>query len=156
MVLAYAFILAIFQNVPQTSWYKLAISYETYRADAIACAKQGYFRDMSNDLPAKQFIRGFQTADDQLNKNGDGPRIEDWMDSVRRTQPDDKKRQLPRVPVGDVEACLTAKNYWRFTLTRSEEKALRKLPWGSEQRHRFVYALSMDRAGRDTPARTDR
>lgn len=78
------------------------------------------------------------------------------MDSVRRTQPDDKKRQLHRVQVGDVEACLTAKNYWRFTLTRSEEKALRKLPRGSEQRHRFVYALRMDRAGRDTPARADR
>lgn len=80
-------------------------------------------------------------------------RIEDWMDSVSRTQPDDKKRQLHRIQIGDVEPCLTMKNDRRFTLSRSEEKALRKPPRGSEQRHRFVYALSRDRTGCDTPAR---
>lgn len=121
------------------SWGKSGIGFAQYRADAIECAKTGYFRDVSQDEPAKRFIRGFETADNALNGGGSAT---DWTNSVLITQPDRQKRELQAIQVGDVEQCLTGKGYRRFTLTRAEAKTLSRYPRGSQARHQYLHSLA--------------
>ena len=87
---------------PIESWGKPGVGFDQYRADSVACAKQGYFRDVSQDEPAKRFIRGFETADNGLNMPG-APDIDAWIDSVQRVKPDRQKRLLHGIQVADVE-----------------------------------------------------
>ena len=123
------------------SWGKPGVSFDQYRNDAVACATIGYFRDVSQDEPAKRFIRGFETADNGLNQAGT-PNLDVWIDSVQRVRPDRQKRDLHAIQVGDVERCLTDKGYRRVALTRAEEKTLARYPRGSEARHRYLHALA--------------
>ncbi len=133
---------------PRTeSWGKPDISFSDYRRDAITCATVGYFRDVSQDEPAKTFIRGFQTYDNTLNMPAWGG-YSAWLplritrDSVLTMQPDRQLKEIQALQVGDVERCLTDKGYRRVTLTRAEEKTLARYPRGSEARHRYLHALA--------------
>ena len=126
-------------RTPIETWGKPGVGYDEYRGDAIACAKIGYFRDVSQDEPAKRFIAGFTAADNALNGGGAST---SWTDSILRTQPDRQKRDLHAIQVGDVERCLTDKGYRRVTLTRAEERTLARYPRGSEARHRYLHALA--------------
>jgi len=126
---------------PIESWGKPGVGYDQYRADSIACAKTGYFRDVSQDEPAKRFIRGFETADRLLNFPS-ASESDSWGDSVRRTQPDRQKRDLQAIQVSDVEQCLTGKGYHRFTLTRAEVKTLSRYPRGSDARRQYLHSLA--------------
>lgn len=127
---------------PIESWGKPGVTFDQYRADSVECAKIGYFRDVSQDEPAKRFIRGLETADRLMNFPSPADGGDDWMLSVRRTQPDRQKRLLQTIQVGDVEQCLTGKGYRKFTLTTDEQKALSQYPRGSEARHRYLHALA--------------
>ncbi len=122
------------------SWGKPGVGFDQYRADSIACAKQGYFRDVSQDEPAKRFIRGFETADNGLNMPG-APDIDAWIDSVQRVKPDRQKTLLYGIQVADVEQCLGRKGYRKFALTRDEIEQLARYPRGSEARHRYLHTL---------------
>jgi len=124
---------------PIESWGKPGVGYDQYRADSIACAKAGYFRDVSQDEPAKRFIAGFTAADNALNGGGTAG---GWTDSILRTQPDRQKRLLHAIQVGDVEQCLVDKGYRKFSLTKSEQKTLSRYPKGSEARRQYLHALA--------------
>jgi hypothetical protein len=124
---------------PVESWGKPGVGYDQYRNDAVECAKIGYFRDVSQDEPAKRFITGFTAADNNLNGGGGAS---DWINSILRTQPDRQKRRLHAIQLGDVERCLSDKGYSRFPLSRSEVKMLKRYPRGSEARHRYLHALA--------------
>ncbi len=124
---------------PIESWGKPGIAFDQYRADSVECAKIGYFRDVSQDEPAKRFITGFTAADNNLNSGGNAS---DWINSILRTQPDRQKRRLHAIQLGDVERCLADKGYSRFRLSRSEMKTLKRYPHGSEARHRYLYTLA--------------
>lgn len=121
------------------SWGKPGVTFDQYRADSVECAKIGYFRDVSQDEPAKRFITGFTAADNNLNSGGNAS---DWINSILRTQPDRQKRRLHAIQLGDVERCLADKGYSRFRLSRSEMKTLASYPRGSEARHRYLYTLA--------------
>ncbi len=122
------------------AWGRAGVSFQQYRADAIECAKIGYFRDVSKDDPAKRFVRGWQTADDSLNLSG--PSGADWNNVVLRTQPDRQKKLVHAIQVGDVETCLLDKGYRKFALSREEERQLKRYPAGSSERHRYLHSLA--------------
>ena len=124
---------------PIESWGKPGIAFDQYPADSVECAKIGYFRDVSQDEPAKRFITGFTAADNNLNSGGGAS---DWINSILRTQPDRQKRRLHAIQLGDVERCLADKGYSRFRLSRSEVKTLARYPRGSEARHRYLHTLA--------------
>ncbi|WP_294270753.1 hypothetical protein [uncultured Sphingomonas sp.] len=124
---------------PIESWGKPGIAFDQYRADSVECAKIGYFRDVSQDEPAKRFITGFTAADNNLNSGGGAS---DWINSILRTQPDRQKRRLHAIQLGDVERCLADKGYSRFRLSRSEVKTLARYPRGSEARQRYLHTLA--------------
>lgn len=127
------------------SWKKPANSYAQFVYDSIECAEYGYFRDVSTDEPAKAFVRGWQTADDNLNRGGatTPQAAESWADTVRRTQPARRIEEVQKLHVGDVERCLTDRGYSPFTLSKSQSKLLAKLPRGSDARRRYLYDLSV-------------
>lgn len=130
-------------RAPVESWGKPNVTFDAYREDAVACAKTGYFRDISADEPAKRFVAGWREADNQLNKSSiDGPGTGDWIQAVLRTQPDQKKRAIHAIQVGDVDRCLSDRGYRRFTLTRAQEKILKTFPHGSQSRHRYMHSLA--------------
>ncbi|WP_294309972.1 hypothetical protein [uncultured Sphingomonas sp.] len=124
---------------PIESWGKPGIAFDQYRADSVECAKIGYFRDVSQDEPAKRFITGFTAADNNLNSGGNAS---DWINLILRTQPDRQKRRLHAIQLGDVERCLADKGYSRFQLSRSEVKTLKRYPRGSEARQRYLHTLA--------------
>ena len=124
---------------PIESWGKPGVGFDQYRADSVECAKSGYFRDVSQDEPAKRFVAGFGAADNALNGGGTAG---SWIDAILRTQPDRQKRLLHAIQVGDVEQCLTARGYSRFRLSAAEVKMLKRYPGGSEARHRYLHQLA--------------
>lgn len=131
------------QSKAVSSWAKPGVSFEQYRTDAVECAKRGYFRDVSQDEPAKRFLRGFRSADDDLNKADiEGPNPDAWLDAVRRTQPDRRIREIHEIQVGEVERCLTERGYSKFLLTKDEQKQLSKFSSGSIDRQRYLHQLS--------------
>jgi hypothetical protein len=126
------------------SWRKPNNSYPQFVQDSVVCAKLGYFRDVANDEPAKAFVRGWQTSDDNLNAatSQTASRAEDWADAQRRTQPARRMQQVQALHVNDVEQCLTQKGYIKFVLSENQEKQLSKYRRGSEDRRRYLYELS--------------
>lgn len=102
------------------SWRKGGVSYDQYRADAIGCAKKGYFRDITNDAPAKRFIRSFELADRALNDPGSAGGS--WIDHVQITRPDRQKRDLQALHVSDVEKCLLDSGLKKFSLKKARWK----------------------------------
>jgi hypothetical protein len=131
------------REVPQ-SWTKAGGSYAQYQADAVECAKVGYFRDVANDKPAKQFIRGFETADRLLNLPS--PIDNDSRAfAVARTQPSRKMVQVHAIQVGDVERCLMAKGYRKFTLTKAEAGKVASFDRGSDARRRYLFDIGVSR-----------
>jgi hypothetical protein len=134
------------------SWTKAGGSYTQYQTDSVECAKVGYFRDVANDKPAKQFIRGFETADRLLNLPS--PIDNDNRSYVvARTQPSRKMVQVHAIQVGDVERCLMAKGYRKFTLTKAEANKLASFDRGSEARRRYLFDIGASRHdGSSVPA----
>lgn len=127
----------------QVSWGKPNVGLEQYKSDAVECAKRGYYRDIAKDKPAQQFLRGFRTADDAMNlADAGGANIDKWNDTVRRTRPDQKLKELQNIQVNDVEICLTEKGYAPFRLSKAEASMLRRYPAGSEERRGYLHALA--------------
>ena len=130
------------------TWGKPQVSFEQYRRDAVECATLGYFRDVSQDEPAKKFIRGFQTYDNGLNMpvwNGAGGppmAMTSTRDSVLMMNPDQRLKEVQAVQVGDVERCLTERGYAKFTLTDRQDRELKRYPKGSDARRQFLYRLA--------------
>ncbi len=133
-------------NPTVSSWKKPANTYEQFVSDSIVCAKHGYFRNVANDEPAKAFVRGWRTADDNLNRpsNGMADTVESYSDTIRRTQPARRMEQVQALHVGDVEQCLTKKGYSKFYLSKNQAKRLSKLQRGSEARRQYLYKLSIE------------
>lgn len=126
------------------SWKNQSVSFSKYKKDAVECGKVGYLRDVSNDEPAKRFIRGFRTADDNLNRGGDSgsQAADNWSDTVRRTQPSRRLKEVHDIQVSDVEKCLVSKGYEKFSLSKYEEYQLSKYAKGSEKRKKYLYSLA--------------
>jgi hypothetical protein len=137
---------------PPTSWAKADVSFEQYRIDAVECAKLGYFRDISGDDAAKRFVRGFESGSNALNMvDASGmPNLGEWRDSILRTQPDRKMREIQNIQVNDVETCLIRKGYSKFTLNRRDARQLATYRAGSPARRQFLYQLAA-RSSRSEP-----
>ncbi len=126
---------------PIESWGKPGIAFDQYRADSVECAKIGYFRDVSQDEPAKRFIRGFETADRLMNFPSPADSGDDWMLSVVACSPIGKsdcyrrfRSAMSNVP--------DRQGLSKFTADRGEAKTLASYPRGSEARHRYLYTLA--------------
>lgn len=123
------------------SWGKAGVSFDQYREDAFACAKVGFYRDVSEDEAAKRFIVGTGEAERRLNR-GDGINPSEWMDSISRTQPRAQMKTIHDNQVSASETCLMDRGYHRFTLSPAQARKLSRLKIGSSERRLFLYELA--------------
>lgn len=139
---------------PMTSWGKAGVAFDTYRADAVECGREGYFADVSDTEAAKVFkdasrrLENTETALGLAAQTGDINRIGNInamsQQIVSSTRPRERMREVASVLNGTVAECLTKRGYVRFTLTEAQEKALKAYPAGTEARHHFLHALASD------------
>ena len=144
---------------PIDSWGKAGVSFEDYRADAVACGRSAYYADVSETDHAKAFVqatRRLEAADD----HGMGPALATPEEDMYRMaelgarsemirssiRPEKRMRELQAALVSIVERCLEDRGYSQFRLTREQQRALRRLKPGSPERHRFLHALASDAA----------
>lgn len=138
---------------PAYSWGKPGISRAAYDADALTCGLRAASRDVAADEETQGYVRGFEA----LERENDMPPVarppdEDGLIAqanrnvlLRRVhRPDRKVDTLQAKLQGEVEACLTARGYTRFRLSRDQIGRLRKLRAGSPERRDFLYALGSD------------
>lgn len=135
---------------PVLSWGKSGVTLEAYRADAVACGRQGYYLDISNTEAAKVF----KDASQQLENNearlstvgGDVDRAmqvaNDSSRIVERTRPAERMKQVRTLLQDTVADCLKARGYTQFALTQDQQHYLRTLKLGSPERHAYLHSLA--------------
>jgi hypothetical protein len=158
---------------PQLSWGKPGVTFEQYRADAVACGRAGYYRDVS-DTDAARVFRDASNQIDTIVATGAAPvdkwstdhvdpshgaaslsRIEEAPASlvevstrigqvVASTRPEQRMREVGQLLQSTVEQCLVARGYRRFQLTSDQQKRLAKLRAGTPERQAYLYGLATD------------
>lgn len=145
---------AVAAERPVLSWGKAGVTLDAYRADAVACGRQGYYLDISNTEAAKVFkdaSRQLETNEARLSVvAGDMDRaIQVANDSsriVERTRPTERIKQVRTLLQDTVASCLQTRGYTRFQLTRDQQRHLKGLRIGSPERHAYLHGLASDPA----------
>lgn len=139
---------------PVVSWGKPGVTLEAYRADAVACGRQGYYLDISNTEAA----RVFKDASRQLESNeanlslvaGDIDRATQIANDsgriVERTRPAERMKQVRTLLQDTVATCLRSRGYTQFQLTRDQQRYLKTLKLGSPERHAYLHDLASNPA----------
>lgn len=130
---------------PIDSWGLAGVDFETYRTDAIECASDAYYADVSQTKQAKAFLRGTRMMEATdglpLNMYELGYRYAQIEHAVppqlRYEQLRDRMEQV-------VTDCLIERGYSQFRLTENQRKQLSKLKKGTADRHRFLHELASD------------
>jgi hypothetical protein len=160
-------------NGPQVSWGKLGVTFEQYRADAVACGRAGYYLDVSGTDAARVF-RNASHQIDTIVDTGAAP-VNKWATDqidpshgaaslsrieeapahfvevgtrighvVASTRPEERMREVGQLLQSTVEQCLVARGYQRFQLSSDQRKHLRKLRPGTPERQAYLYGLATD------------
>ncbi len=141
---------------PMLSWGKPGVTLDAYRADAVACGREGYYLDVSNTAAAKVF----KQASSQLENNeanlaatamtGDLDRAmqvaNDSSRIVERTRPAQRIKEVRTLLEDTVSSCLRARGYTRFQLTPAQQRYVRALKLGSPARHAYLHGLASNPA----------
>jgi hypothetical protein len=160
-------------TAPQTSWGKLGVSFEQYRADAVSCGRKGYYRDVSNTEAARIFRAASQQIDtisdtgpapvdkwqtEQVDPSGGAASLSRYDEApvhfvdvghrisqvVASTRPEERMAEVGELLQSTVEQCLAARGYQRFQLTPEQQKRLGKLRPGTAERQAYLYGLATD------------
>jgi len=142
---------ALAADRPVLSWGKAGVTLDAYRADAVACGRQGYYLDVSQTEAAQVFKQAsaqLENNEASLSMAGDLDRtIQIANDSsriVERTRPAERMKQVRTLLQDTVATCLQARGYTRFQLTRDQQRHLRGLRPGSSERHAYLHGLASD------------
>jgi hypothetical protein len=145
---------------PEDSWGKAGVSLAQYRQDSIDCAVQGYNLDISNTEDAKEFARASHELDNIpggliVQNIGSTPAtnsvdVVSWsgiqqhiVDSVR---PEERFKHIKQMQLAKTDECLVQRGYSRFRLTEDQQRHLRHLKSGSDERRAYLYSLASDPA----------
>jgi len=162
---------AVGATAPQVSWGKLGVSFDQYRADAVACGRAGYYRDVS-DTDAARVFRNASHQFDTITDSGAAP-VSMWettmLDAsagashnsrveqapvlaversqrvgqlVASTQPEKRMAEVRVFLEEAVTSCLTERGYTRFRLTKEQRAKLSHLRLGSPERHAYLFSLA--------------
>lgn len=135
---------------PATSWGKPGTTREAFEGGARDCMVKVVRRDVAGDDQTKAYRRGFEVLERENNMPPmtDDPtftRSERQVLLRRMYRPDQQVDSLQVQLQSEVDACLVQAGYVRFTLTREQERQLRRLRPGSDQRKSYLYTLGSDR-----------
>ncbi len=138
---------------PMLSWGKPGVTLDAYRADAVACGREGYYLDVSNTEAAKVFKQAssqLENNEASLGMTGDVDRaIQIANDSsriVERTRPAQRIKEVRALLQDTVSSCLQARGYTQFQLTTAQQRHLRSLKLGSPARHAYLHGLASNPA----------
>ena len=140
------------------SWGKADVSFDQYRADALACGRQGYYLDIADTAEAKAFVGASRQLDSMADASGFQTPPPPGEDPILRyiafaaqqqnvmtaIRPEEKMRSLGKTMQTTVDQCLAARGYQKFRLTAAQTKRLSKLRIGSDERRQFLYSLARD------------
>jgi len=147
---------------PKESWGKLGISLETYRQDALDCGLQGYYTDISKTDDAQAFVKASKQLDAvttggmapmTTGSSGIGPKTTGTIDQAARyadqqehiiqgIRPEERFKNIKTMLVANTQQCLQKRGYSKFELTEDQQKRLRKLKAGSDERRAYLYTLA--------------
>ena len=151
---------------PKESWGKLGISLDQYRQDSLYCGLQGYYTDISKTDDAQAFVKASKqldavttggTAPMTTGSSGIGPNTTDTIDRAARyadeqqhiiqgIRPEKRFKNIKTMLVANTQQCLQKRGYSKFELTEDQQKRLRKLKAGSDERRAYLYSLATDPA----------
>lgn len=135
------------------SWGKPGATREAFEGGSRDCMLKAARRDVSGDKPTEKYLRGFEALERENNMPpmpaipGDDQnfvRSERQVLLRRMYRPDQHVDTLQGQLQAEVDRCLIAAGYIRFTLTRAQERTLRHLRPGSEARKAYLYTLGSD------------
>lgn len=133
---------------PTTTWGKPSVSFDDYRRDARDCALQGAKADIRGWKPTKSVVAATREQDRILENpvmSPNSPMIDYAMVYHRSIR--GNVAEVQQTMVGVVETCLMDRGYREIVLDRAQERQLRRLKWGTEERARYLYALATREPG---------
>ncbi len=153
-------------TAPKESWGKLGISLAQYRQDALDCGLQGYYTDISKTDDAQAFVKASKQLDAvttggmapmTTGTSGTGPDTTDSIDQAARyadqqehiiqgIRPEERFKNIKAMLVSNTQQCLQKRGYSKFELTEEQQKKLRRLKAGSDERRAYLYSLATDPA----------
>ena len=153
-------------TAPKESWGKAGVSLAQYRQDALDCGLQGYYTDISKTDDAQAFVKASKQLDAittggmapmRTGSSGTGPDTTDSIDQALRyadqqehiiqgIRPEERFKNIKATLVTNAQQCLQKRGYSKFELTADQQKRLRKLKAGSDERRAYLYSLATDPA----------
>jgi hypothetical protein len=135
---------------PQSySWGKPGTTRELFESGSRACMLKAARRDVTGDDEARKYVRGFEVLERENNMPAVGgesvfDRSERQVLLRRLYRPDQHVDALQAQLQDEVDGCLVRSGYTRFALTKDQERTLKRLQAGSEQRKAYLYTLGSD------------
>ncbi|MEK9211284.1 hypothetical protein [Sphingomonas sp. 2378] len=131
------------------SWGKPGSSRELFDSGSRECMLKAARRDVAGDDEAKKYVRGFEVLERENNMPSAGndsvfDKSERQVMLRRMYRPDQHVDALQAQLQDEVNGCLVRSGYTRFALTRDQERILKRLRPGSEERKAYLYTLGSD------------
>jgi hypothetical protein len=151
---------------PEESWGKAGVPLAQYRQDALECALNGHYTDISKTDDAKAFVKASRQLDavttgasapTTTGASAGGPNSTDSIDQMARfadqqqhivssIRPEERFHSIKRMLVDRTGQCLASRGYSKFRLTDEQRHRLRKLKFGSQERRVYLYNLGSNPA----------
>ncbi|MFS0772639.1 hypothetical protein [Sphingomonas sp. 1P08PE] len=133
---------------PVYSWGKPGVSRADYDTDAVACSLTAASRDVSADSETHAYVQGFEALERENNMPPMARPDDDETQATRNVllrrmyRPDRKVDALQAKLQDEVEECLAARGYTRFSLPHDQLRRLKKLRVGSIERRDYLFSLA--------------
>ena len=138
---------------PFETWGKAGVSFEEYRSDAILCARHAVAMDISETEAAQTMVAASQSVDNAASgawitspsQTDQATSISPNLD-INRTasayRADRQFRALSDLQYETLASCLRQLGYRQFRLTREQQRELRRLRRGSDERRNYLHGLA--------------
>ncbi|MDP1027365.1 hypothetical protein Q5H91_09080 [Sphingomonas sp. KR1UV-12] len=141
------------EAAPTQSWGKPGAARAAFEAGGVECSLRAARADVAGRPETTAYVQGFEALERENNMpampapagdNDTFARAKRQVLLRRMYSPDKKVDALQTSLQGEVDACLTKAGYVRYTLTRDQDRRLRKLRPGSEERKLYLFTLGTD------------
>lgn len=140
------------------SWGKPGVSFDRYRADGIECARSGVGIDIAETRPVKDLRRSsseMEGVDKGAATYSAGATPAELMDQTvllanqyqrvrEAARAEQRVAEVKGLMMTTVDACLTARGYRKFRLTKAQHDRLGHMRIGKPERHQYLYGLASD------------
>lgn len=123
----------------QKSWGKQGVSLEQYWADSTECAEMAAGIDLEGTAPARALVFWTRLGNGNMPPNN----YADIFMSTR-INPEVQWNRAATLMRTELEECLIARGYVKFELTDEQDRLLKDLEPGSDERRAYLHSLASD------------